>query len=452
MFFLTFLSKMTPGRKARILYAVVVLQTLGSASGRRSRRNNVTGFTTSNQSDRSKSQSLALNSISCKKEPRSELLQGFQGRPAPVAAAADTAKHKRTSSSSSSRSLRLTLLVLMVLQNSAAVLVGRHTRSRPKDELFEITSFIIACELLKLLLSCIFEVINSGGHLLQSIQDNIFTSKESLLILVPSLLYLVQNSLLHVALSNLSAPIFQVTYQFKLVTTALASVLFLNRKYSAKQWVCLVSLGFGVATVVLGERVTVLKEAVTTDPALTENPHVHGMVLGLMAVVVACISSALASVSLEKMLKATSVTRKRSSNVNDGDAPKPSASLWLRNIELAFFSLCIATARRQHLSYRSNVEDVKPFSYGFTGWVYVLLALQAGGGLLVAAVMKYADNVLKGLATGVSVVVSSAGSAALFGTPINSYFTIGAATIITSVYLFTNDLPWAKSNNKGGGQ
>ena len=84
---------------------------------------------------------------------------------------------------SSSSSLRITLLMLMVLQNSATVLVGRLTRSRRPDQLFEISSFIIACEASKLVLSYLFEFINSGGHLIRSIRQNIFNSKESLLII-----------------------------------------------------------------------------------------------------------------------------------------------------------------------------------------------------------------------------------------------------------------------------
>ena len=351
----------------------------------------------------------------------------------------------------SSSSLRITLLMLMVLQNSATVLVGRLTRSRSPDQLFEISSFIIACEASKLVLSCLFEFINSGGHLIRSIRQNIFNTKESLLILVPTLLYLVQNSLLHVALSHLSAPVFQVTYQLKLVTTALASVLFLNRRYSPKQWVCLVSLGVGVATVVLGERVTVLKEAVAPGGAqvgLEESSHIQSIVLGLAAVFTACISSALASVSLERMLKGT--TKKEGNDAGKSISSNKQPSLWLRNIQLASFSLLVAKMQRQHPLYGQRSEEIKPFFHNFSGWVFVLLGLQAGGGLLVAAVMKYADNVLKGLATGVSVVVSSVGSGLLFGTPINTYFSIGAATILCSVYLFSNDFPWAVA--KGGGK
>ena len=75
----------------------------------------------------------------------------------------------------------------------------------------------------------------------------------------------------------------------------------------------------------------------------------------------------------------------------------------------------------------------------------MLALLQACGGLLVAAVIKYADNVLKGLATGVSVVTSTACSMVLFGTPLTTQFGIGAIIILCSVFFFSNDIPGGKA-------
>ncbi len=69
------------------------------------------------------------------------------------------------------------------------------------------------------------------------------------------------------------------------------------------------------------------------------------------------------------------------------------------------------------------------------------MGLQAGGGLLVAAVMKYADNVLKGLATGVSVISTTVLSVAIFGTPLSNQFSLGSVMILVSAYLFSNDVP-----------
>ncbi|KAL3932645.1 MAG: hypothetical protein SGBAC_010748 [Bacillariaceae sp.] len=318
---------------------------------------------------------------------------------------------------------KLILLVGMVLQNSATVLVGRYTRSAvPSSELYVVNHLILVTEIGKLLLSCVFEYFTTGGQLMESIQANIIDAPyDALKIMVPALLYLVQNSLLYVALSNLTAPIFQVTYQAKLVTTAVVSVMMLNRRYTFQQWVCLVLLSVGVAIVVLGETGSDKKKE---DIAAGE----QSLTAGLLAVTVACFSSALAGVYFEKVVKA-----------GPGAQKKKPVSVWMRNVQLAFFT--IVTAFMKDLftaSPTSSAGDSQAYFHGFTTWVWILVGLQAGGGLLVAAVIKYADNVLKGLATGVSVCFATGVSTVLFGTPLSSQFAVGALLILVSVYFFSN--------------
>lgn len=265
----------------------------------------------------------------------------------------------------------------------------------------------------------------TGNSIIESIKVHVFARPlDFLKISIPAILYLVQNTLLYVALSNLSAPLFQVTYQGKLLTTALVSVVLLNRRYNMKQWICLTTLGFGVAAVVLGE-------TKAKDDAPQELND-QNMIVGLIAVSISCLSSALAGVYFEKVLKKVS---------NDDDSTIPPPSLWMRNVQLAFFSVVVAYLKR----LGSDDEDnLLPFFHGFNSAVWTLVACQAGGGLLVAAVIKYADNVLKGLATGVAVVVSTICSMILFDTPLTLQFTAGAAVILTSVYGFSNDFPCLK--------
>ena len=152
-------------------------------------------------------------------------------------------------------SFKLLLLVGMVLQNSSTVLVGRYTRSNGSEEdMYEVSHLILICELVKFILSCGLEVYSTQGKFVESVQTHVLSRPlDALKISVPALLYLVQNTLLYVALSNLTAPIFQVTYQCKLVTTAVVSVIMLQRAYSARQWVCLVGISCGVAIVALGD-------------------------------------------------------------------------------------------------------------------------------------------------------------------------------------------------------
>ena len=277
----------------------------------------------------------------------------------------------------------------------------------------------------KLVLASALEYNSTHGHLLQSLRENVFDRpRDFLRILIPSLLYLVQNSLLYVALSNLTAPMFQVTYQCKLLTTAVVSVIMLQRKYSAKQWVCLTALGVGVAIVVLGAQSDTKTEEESAEEESSEvvvmaegveegeygedssNANSQNLFVGLMAVTIACLCSAFAGVYFEFVLKRPT---------NDGGEARAPVSMWMRNIQMAFFSICIAYINMVRdndrgvtgLTDENNEPIVKPFMHGFTGWVYVVVMLQAGGGLLVAAVIKYADNVLKGMATGVSVVTAT---------------------------------------------
>ncbi len=292
----------------------------------------------------------------------------------------------------------------------------------------------------QLVLAAALEHNGTNGQLVRSIKENIIDRPYDFLrILIPSLLYLVQNSLLYVAISNLTAPLFQVTYQCKLLTTAIVSVVMLQRRYSAKQWVCLTALGFGVAIVVLGAREENKGEKENKEEEV-DAANAQNLLLGLSAVTVACLCSAFAGVYFEKVLKRPT---------SDGGEARAPVSMWMRNVQMAFFSICIALInmmRETDRGYTGESDEgnnpiVKPFMHGFTGWAYIVVMLQAGGGLLVAAVIKYADNVLKGMATGVSVVTATFFSTFLFGTTLSFQFALGAAIILVSVYLFSNDVP-----------
>ncbi|VDM69178.1 unnamed protein product [Strongylus vulgaris] len=69
------------------------------------------------------------------------------------------------------------------------------------------------------------------------------------LVAVPAVLYVIQNNLLFLALSKLDAATYQVTYQLKILTTALFSVTILGRSLNRLKWLALVLLTVGVALV-----------------------------------------------------------------------------------------------------------------------------------------------------------------------------------------------------------
>lgn len=59
------------------------------------------------------------------------------------------------------------------------------------------------------------------------------------------------------------------------------------------------------------------------------------------------------------------------------------------------------------------------------------------GGLTVAAVLKYADAVLKGYATAISVVLTGVFSMVLFGTELSVFYLLGMINVIISLLMYS---------------
>jgi UDP-sugar transporter A1/2/3 len=67
-----------------------------------------------------------------------------------------------------------------------------------------------------------------------------------------------------------------------------------------------------------------------------------------------------------------------------------------------------------------------------------VVVVNAAGGMIVAMVIKYADNILKGFATGISTLLSTLCSIALFGFEPNLLFVLGAAVVIFSTFMYSS--------------
>jgi UDP-galactose transporter len=86
--------------------------------------------------------------------------------------------------------------------------------------------------------------------------DVVYNWTETSKLLVPSFLYVVQNNLLYCALSHLTAATYQITYQLKILTTAIFSYYLLKKRLSMVQWFSLVVLFFGVVLVQVRSQTT----------------------------------------------------------------------------------------------------------------------------------------------------------------------------------------------------
>ncbi|XP_055520996.1 UDP-galactose translocator [Leucoraja erinacea] len=306
--------------------------------------------------------------------------------------------------------LKYVCLAVLVVQNASVILCIRYVRTVPGERFFT-SSAVVAVEVTKLITCLVLLLGQQRGNVKQLgllLYDGLFCQyTDTLKMAVPSLIYTLQNNLQYVAISNLPAATFQVLYQFKILTTALFSVVLLGRSLGRLQWVSLLVLFLGIGLVQVTQEGSGGRDVVEGQSYLT----------GLVAVFVSCVSSGFAGVYFERMLKGSS------------------ASVWLRNVQLGLFGTLLGLVAMWSKEGTAIVQ--KGFFHAYTPMVWVVVFNQALGGLLVALVVKYADNILKAFATSISIVLSTVASVQLFGFAIDLPFAAGAALVILAVYMYS---------------
>lgn len=246
------------------------------------------------------------------------------------------------------------------------------------------------------------------GYLDYVHQVAIADKKEALKLVVPALAYTIQKNLLYLAVSNLDAAIYQVTYQGKILTTALFSWIVLGTQFTIRKIICLAVLMVGVALVELSKL-----QSHSNHP--NEDPFV-----GTIAIVCACCTSGFACVYFESVLKNKSRTG--------------SSSIWVRNLQLSFWASILAFGTV--LTQDGQKVREGGFFQGYDYVVYITVALEAFGGLVVAMVIKYADTIAKNFATAVSVTICSFLSSYFWDFEITFLFIMGAFLTLFSTYSY----------------
>tara|TARA_Y100001954_G_C15808413_1_gene603899 strand:- start:1882 stop:2904 length:1023 start_codon:yes stop_codon:yes gene_type:complete len=318
----------------------------------------------------------------------------------------------RTASPASRKHQALALFTLTV-QNTALVLVTKFSY-RTSATPYVVSTAIASAELVKLVLSYILLVTSDGRSAAREALREVPSNATRLA--GPSVLYVIQNNLLFEGVRLLSPTAYMVCSQSKILTSAICSVLLLGTRITRKQYVALVVLVCGMI-MVQGE------EGRGRD--LPSNRARKDEILrGMVAVLTAAFTSGFAGAYLEKMYKEVGAQKR---------------SVWFRNAQLACFSLpmaMIGSAWRDGERLRAN-EGV---FQGYDGVVLLVIALQAVGGLVVAAVLRYAGNVLKCFAVSIS-ICNCAIATTVFandGHALSASATLGIALVIGSTFLYSN--------------
>ncbi|KAF2153516.1 nucleotide-sugar transporter [Myriangium duriaei CBS 260.36] len=357
-------------------------------------------------------------------------------------------------------------LFMLTVQNSALILIMHYSRMMPPvgGHRYLTSTAVFLNEVFKLAISLSMALHDVSKDvpasapataLFSELFGQVFTG-DSWKLAVPAMLYTLQNSLQYVAVSNLNAATFQVTYQLKILSTAIFSVLLLSRKISAQKWLSLVMLMVGVAVVqipadpsaptiqdlkdesdwtmprsleemrklgnvaagqLLGKR-SATYEGIDKDFAV-HNPQLNASA-GLAAVIGACVLSGLAGVYFEKVLKESGTH----------------VSIWIRNVQLSFYSLFPALFIG--VMFKDGAEISK---YGFfTGYNWVVwsaILCQATGGVIVSLSIFHTSNIAKNFATSISILLSFLVSVFFFDFKITFSFVAGTAIVLGATYLYS---------------
>ena len=340
----------------------------------------------------------------------------------------------------------LSSLITLAVQNASLSIVMHYSRVYiPPAHSYSPASAVLLNELLKGSISFIIALVNkssspsSSPYPFRTLWAEIFSS-DCWKLSIPATLYVIQNSLQFVAVSNLPVASFQVAYQMKILTTAAFSVALLRKKLSFTKWLSLFFLAIGVAIVQVSTTGSHPPKDVAVGSAHDSAPlhkHVMRPLTGFAAVAAACFTSGLAGVYFEKVLK------------------NSKADLWVRNVQLSLFSLIPALLP---VLYATSPPDSNGFIAdvfrNFGAWAWATVFIQVLGGLITAVVIKYSDNILKGFATSLSIILSFLASVALFDFRITSSFLLGSSVVLAATWMYNlpEETPSISLVANGGGK
>merc|ERR1712037_978780 len=78
-------------------------------------------------------------------------------------------------------------------------------------------------------------------------------------------------------------------------------------------------------------------------------------------------------------------------------------SVWMRNVQLSLLLVPFGIGA-VWIKHGSEISE-NGFFFGYDLFIWYLVVLNATGGLLVAVVIKYADNILKGFACSLAIII-----------------------------------------------
>lgn len=304
-------------------------------------------------------------------------------------------------------SMKLFVLCLLCMQNTMFTVLRRYSQGVLKEN-YSKYEVLLAGELIKMVYSAykISSSLKAGDKAAPRLN---YLLRRSSKMAILAMIYGAMNILSFVALRNISAGMFTIFAQLKILTTATCSKVMLRRSYSMTKWRALLSLMMGVL---------LFSEPIWNRDDAGVNPEGGNIFLGTTAVLAEVTMSGFASIYFEKVIK----------------TDPEQLGIWERNYQLAFGSIPIYI---MFILYDGggNVG----FGGGWSVVAVVLALLGAAGGMLVALSIKHGDSILKTLATTGAIVLSATLDHFMLGGPLTPIMCIAGVQVILSICNYTFD-------------
>lgn len=304
-------------------------------------------------------------------------------------------------------------LIVFMVQFALAGLLVRYTKSFVENEYSSEAAVLFQEVIFKLPISLMIYSCECGGpvRMVRALLADMCTFPiEWLKMTFPAAVYTLQMNMLYIGFENLPAAAGSVTYQSKIIFTALCTVVIMQRRLSVNRWLAIFILFVGVICV---------QDFSATKPSGKSG---QSQVLGTCAFLLAALCSAFASVYFEKMLKT---------------GRKP--SLWLRNIQLSLFG-AIAAASGVALKVLTQPESqlaTKGLLHGIDALVWFSFFWQGGGGLIIALTIKYADNIIRCFAQTGSILIIAIVSHFILDEAVTVQFCMGGLLVTVAIFIYS---------------
>jgi len=228
---------------------------------------------------------------------------------------------------------------------------------------------------------------------------------------VPAVLYAVNNNIaVHMQL-QMDPATYQVLGNMKILSTAFLYRLIIKRPITNMQWVALGVLALAGAS----NSYAGLQAA----PGTTSAGVIHITMKGLVMISLYCFISGLAGVYTEYILK-----------------KKYEVSLHLQNGLLYVFGMSLNAGSWIYGAMSSDDEGAWDLFAGYSVYTWMLVATQAVIGLIMSAIFKHGNNIMRLFVISCAMLVTTVLSVLIFGLQLNVYFIVSFLLVVLALYLY----------------